>query len=305
MDPRDPETFDYADIVAKRSGTGGSVSVEVRDDGRYLVIEDCQTRGQSKAACKCFCAIAARSFWRELDPESEIDWVDSKANGDPSCRIAIKRKGVPNPVSAVMWVVRDCDAPLSKEDWDFWGRATAGENWAIVTRALVDRMGDEKAVALMDPYMRQSGLAFGLRWAQSSKLSGSEDWILAAVYAVQESFGMKLSGTRENEGQLNEVTACPFSGSSPVICHQLEAFFNGICEAIDPEYEFAYDRMMSKGDKTCHWTISKKGGLATQQSKDEAAADDPIKRLTNKYIDGEITEEDFRKKLAVLKELRL
>jgi uncharacterized membrane protein len=39
--------------------------------------------------------------------------------------------------------------------------------------------------------------------------------------------------------------------------------------------------------------------------KGEAASDDPVKRLTNMFIEGDITEEEFRKKLAVLKELKL
>jgi hypothetical protein len=57
--------------------------------------------------------------------------------------------------------------------------------------------------------------------------------------------------------------------------------------------------MMTKGDKTCHWTIRMKG--LTAHPKSEAASDDPTRRLTNKLIDGEITEEEFERKIALLK----
>jgi hypothetical protein len=101
------------------------------------------------------------------------------------------------------------------------------------------------------------------------------------------------------------IEECPFKDAPAQVCSQLEAFFNGICEAIDPSYEFAYDRMMTKGDKTCHWMIRKKGEAEKMKVKGEAASDDPVKRLTNMFIEGDITEEEFRKKLAVLKELKL
>ena len=102
-----------------------------------------------------------------------------------------------------------------------------------------------------------------------------------------------------------EIIECPLSSGPPEHCLQLESFLSGICEVINPEYEFSYDLMMTKGDKTCHWTIRKKNEARGEKSMEEPSLDDPIKRLTNKFIDGEITEEEFRKKMAVLKEFKL
>ena len=97
------------------------------------------------------------------------------------------------------------------------------------------------------------------------------------------------------------IIECPFSSSSSEICAQYEAFFNGICEAIDPEYEFIYDRMMTKADMTCHWVIRKKGELTKEKSKEGSSSDDLAKRLAQKFIDGEISEEEFERKMALLK----
>jgi len=102
-----------------------------------------------------------------------------------------------------------------------------------------------------------------------------------------------------------EIMECPFSGSPSESCLQYEAFFNGICEAIDPSYEFAYDRMMTKGDKTCHWTIRKKGELVKEELKEEAPSDDPVKMLAMRFAKGEITEEELEKKVAHLRKLGL
>jgi uncharacterized membrane protein len=63
--------------------------------------------------------------------------------------------------------------------------------------------------------------------------------------------------------------------------------------------------MMTKGDKTCHWTISKKGEAAREKAKDEATTDDPVKTLTMRFARGEITEEELERKLAHLRKLGL
>jgi hypothetical protein len=38
-----------------------------------------------------------------------------------------------------------------------------------------------------------------------------------------------------------ESTECPCKSVAPEICQQFEGVFKGVCEAINPEYEFAYD----------------------------------------------------------------
>ena len=97
-----------------------------------------------------------------------------------------------------------------------------------------------------------------------------------------------------------EIAECPYKGSPPEVCKQLEAISNGVCEAINPDYEFAYDRMMSEGDIVCHWVVRKKGEPVKDKVKEEALSDDPMKALTLKLSKGEITEEEFTRKMALL-----
>jgi hypothetical protein len=59
--------------------------------------------------------------------------------------------------------------------------------------------------------------------------------------------------------------------------------------------------MMTKGDKTCHWTIRKKGETTKEKGKEEALSDDLVRRLAQKLIDGEVTEEEFDRKMTLLK----
>lgn len=45
--------------------------------------------------------------------------------------------------------------------------------------------------------------------------------------------------------------------------------FDDVCEAIVPRCEFAYDRMMSKGDANCHWVVRKKTGHDQEKTKED------------------------------------
>jgi aryl-alcohol dehydrogenase-like predicted oxidoreductase len=87
------------------------------------------------------------------------------------------------------------------------------------------------------------------------------------------------------------------------MCLQYEAFFNGICEAIDPDYEFAYDRMMTDGDESCHWAIRRKAGRAPIEAPSTPSDDeDMLKALKWRLTRGEITLEQYQQLRAVLLE---
>ncbi len=99
------------------------------------------------------------------------------------------------------------------------------------------------------------------------------------------------------------VVECPFSQAPPEVCIQYEAFFKGVCEAIDPEVEFVYDRMMSDGDPSCHWTLKRKRAPASQGASVEVLdEEDMVKKLKWRLTNGEIGIDEYRTLLDVLKE---
>jgi hypothetical protein len=167
-------------------------------------------------------------------------------------------------------------------------------------------VGSEQALELLRKRALDWGRKVGPCIAEDLSLKGTG---AANLTQIIDAIGRTIKCNGQTnfcaESAEKEIDECPLSIGPYERCLQFEAFCNGICEAIDPNCEFAYDRMMTKGDKTCHWTIKNKGELAKEKVKERSPIVDPIMRLTNKFIDGEITEEEFRKKLAVLKELKL
>lgn len=63
---------------------------------------------------------------------------------------------------------------------------------------------------------------------------------------------------REDSSIEGAVVECPFAQSAlPEMCYQYGVFFNGVCEVIDPSYEFTYDHLMTGGDQTCLWVLER------------------------------------------------
>jgi predicted hydrocarbon binding protein len=96
--------------------------------------------------------------------------------------------------------------------------------------------------------------------------------------------------TKVDELTDSSVTSVP--NHPETICMNFQSFFKGMVSALNPDYEFAYSRMITKGDNECHWTIKKK-----QSSRQ---VDDPLKVLKLRFAKGEITKEEYEELKAML-----
>lgn len=66
-----------------------------------------------------------------------------------------------------------------------------------------------------------------------------------------------------------------------------EYFFKGMVSAINPDYEFTYDRMIMRGDKDCHWTLKKRVASLP------VGSDPPLEILRKMFAKGEISTEEY------------
>jgi len=281
----------------------------VADDGSFIgELIGCGTGGSCKTACEAFCGIGACNV-EEMDPSWEMSLISSLANGDRSCQWLIAKKGKPPKVKPSKEFLTPSDMRirtelfLNDEAMNSLVYAYLGEYWVIPTRAFVEQVGSKKALDRLQFYMRHSGMSLGIRLAD--RLNSHQrkvDSTVDLVMLIQDLHQRKVEFTMEKDSIGCDVIQCPFSGSPPEICLQYQSFFNGICEAIDPSYEFAYDRMMTKGDKTCHWTIKKKGEAWREKVIQEIAEDDALKALRLRFAKGEITPEQYRLSRDILLE---
>jgi hypothetical protein len=288
--------------------TGGRTNVYLApDDSSIYETEGCATGGICKEGCISLCEFINNAGVGELNPGFEAVLLESLSFGDPTCHVTFRSAGrksmvAPTPEFKVPDDKRP--APPEEELKEYLALSIIGEAWSNATRAFVDFAGQERARDRLRFHMRHAGLSFGIR--MSSRFDARERGlrsILKAIELVQLLHRRKGPCIMQEASVEGTVTECPFSSSSPEMCYQYEAFFNGLCEAIDPSFAFVYDRMMTVGEETCHWHIGKKGSAITSAGKEVlGTAEDALSILKARFAKGEITEEQYRRQRDIMLE---
>jgi hypothetical protein len=284
----------------------------VYEKGSIAVLSDCPFKDGPIEICNTLCDFGPNVFGEAFAPTYETIMTSKLSAGDTECRWISKPRSQSMPVHSSELgqpVAMIVNWAFPKEIIDSFSIQYLAEFWVIATRALIDHAGGDFASVITRPYMEHSGISHGLHYRNSSKNDPNNNLrsITNCISSCELSLHMKgdaaIMSMADSEGT---ITECPFKDAPPEVCAQFESFCNGICEAIDPEFEFRYDRMMSRGDKTCHWTIRKKMGSAIGGKNEEAVtstvSDDPFKALKLRFVQGEITEEEYRRMKKELEE---
>jgi hypothetical protein len=288
--------FNYSALFAT---TGGDYYISRGKNEIVSVGNDCVTKGNVPAVCKTLCDTGNRIMVESFCPDYDLRLVTSLGSGDESCTFIWRDKKAIDDEDRTErpWKEPVIDVNIKNELAPHF----FGELWTIATRAFLDFSNDQSTMEKLATCMHYSGVSTGMRLIDKYGAftdNESKTLLFESLWLMHHP---RNRFTRSSSALECTVEDCPFSGGPAELCQQFDSFFNGICEAIDPSYEFTYDRMMTKGDKTCHWTIRKKGRAAKEKAKEEVPSDDLAKRLGQKYIDGEITEEEFDKKMANLR----
>jgi hypothetical protein len=181
--------------------------------------------------------------------------------GDPCCQGLVKKKGheIWGDVSKKAAEVPILE--LSYEEREFWSSANYSQIWIYITNALVDFAGKEKSAEILRPYMWALGKSISADILKELSIK-DRDATSMALIIDQCNCGTNQKGEyliHTPEKVERKITECIFAHASQDICADaLEARANGICEAINPDYEFHLTKRMCKGDKTCHWVVKKK-----------------------------------------------
>lgn len=290
--------------VALRSVTGGYFKISSNGiDKAETLITGCTFNGRNKALCYIFCDIVGQIGSTALNSDFETELKESVSWGNSACRICCSKVGVTSTVSRLIEVKMPT---IPKETMNYVSLASLGEFWVCTIKAMIDYGGQETTLNVLLPRMRSSGQVFGTK-VREHKIRLEEEALTPTILLFQLNKMLHREGKSrgicdEFEG---EVEQCPFSGSPPEICLQCESFINGVYESIFPDLEFSYDRLMTKGDKTCHWLLKKKTGTITVEPGERTIPDDPAKILAIRYAKGEITKDDLEERMSNLRKLGL
>jgi hypothetical protein len=266
-------------------------------------VRGCKTRGECKELCQLTCHDMALNGGRALGfTNLRAQLAKGLFKGDDHC-IIIFRWGdrtdqtieSTSPIEPIL---------VRPEERDVFRTQYVGESWVFTTMAFIDVIGNEAALDKLRMYMRHSGLTYGIRLAEEFENVPRGLKFLGEVIGSINDHHMRNGRRTTSDDEIEQVVEeCPFSQAPPEVCIQYEAFFKGVCEAIDPDVEFVYDRMMSVGDPTCHWFVRRKSRSTSLNPSAEALDNaEIVKRLKWRLANGEIGIEEFRRLIDVINE---
>ena len=282
----DPDVAARVTDFVARAWLGVDIKMSASEDGYEDEMLNCKTKGECPVICQLCCKESIDFGWGLWDIAANAHIEKSLSKGDDHCHKLIRvrdREGTEGEKRSVRPI------EIDPEELTSFSRQYVAETWVMTTRACLDTLGSEASLAKLRMYMRHSGLVYGMQTVES-RMDAPKDveFLGEMIGVINDSHLRKGKRICANGMVEEEVVECPFAQAPPEVCLQYEAFFRGICEAVNPEYQFVYDRMMTKGDDTCHWTIRKKGEHFYEIPNDEAT-DDPVKMLAKRYVNGEIS----------------
>ena len=299
--------------VAHYGTSRGNIKpMEVRDGKAIVELYACPgvPAGGPAEMCIAVSHYLAMGMCEAVNPDYEFVFTHHLLNGDNCCRYVVKKKSDKFSLGNPGRLEKTIPLELPPSELDMWVEFEEAGQLGLATYACLELIGSQRILEITAPAHRNTGLRAGAMIKKEaggrSDLSTLRDGVDLLCRSVHET----TSSAKITDSGIEKEIDCPFKSYFPAnlnsvpipeMCMQLEEVLKGICESINPDYEFAFDRMMSKGDATCHWVVKKKAEPSNQKPKEEALSHDPFKRLTNRFVDGEITEEEYEKKLAILK----
>lgn len=239
-----------------------TTTVEIKERGVVGTIHDCIFKNASPEFCVAISHIAGDAFCEGLNPEYEIIWTHHLSAGDPYCRYVVKKKTAPytnlDDLGKTLATLPRLNLPqeeLSRvKGWILW------HFWGCTVEGMMDYCGSEKTMEILGANANRIGLGAGAYLVQSGMIKQRD------VTGVGQFIDLYGRGS-EQYGDIihssdtefsKEIVNCPFKDAPQEVCKQFELFFNGLCQAVNPNLQFKYSKMMTTGDRSCLWSVTKK-----------------------------------------------
>jgi hypothetical protein len=222
----------------------------VRGDEECMIrFSSCPFSQGPRETCMALCYFLLLGTGDLLGDGFIVEMPRMMKNGDAVCIKWVRRRDTAPSSDPSEW--RDVDYRLQElppEERDWFFRAYIGEMWMITLRAFNDLYGREGTWHSLAPRMRAEGLSLGAHLAMERPDLEPKDAVLMVMRSLNQSASMKDYG-----GGL-EVTECPFSGQ-PEVCSLLEAFLDGLCDALRPGFGFCTTQKMTDGATSCRSNV--------------------------------------------------
>jgi len=243
-------------------GNPEDAELEIKEGGVVGTNHDCIFKNATPEFCVVISHLAGEAFCEALNPEYDMIWTHHITAGDPYCRYVVKKKTTPytnlDDLGKTLATLPKVNLPkeelLRIKGW------ILGHFWGCTTEGFVDYCGSEKTMEILGANANRIGLGAGTYLVQSGMIKERN---VTGVGQLIDEFGKGSEQYGDvvrssNNEYSKEIVNCPFKSLPCEICKQFESFFNGVCKAVSPDLEFKYSKMMTAGDHSCLWSVTKK-----------------------------------------------
>jgi predicted ArsR family transcriptional regulator len=152
---------------------------------------------------------------------------------------------------------------ITAEEWYNLEKRFLIEGFLVNSMALLENLGSKGTIEALRPHARNSGNAFTINMQKIFKIEGSnieKISMISQLWDMLSNASLAEQDVEENEDKIIRAgfVNCVYRSGPREICTMHQTAINGICEAIDPEFECRFMQMLPNGDPMCSYIIEKK-----------------------------------------------
>jgi len=276
---------------------------EITASGVRSTVLGCRFAKGSRALCTAHLHFASANICTSLAPEHEFVSRSCLNDGDDHCEMLMKAKstGVDELISAPA-IASILPPPLDEEEMILWGHSYMGAGWLTVVKTMVERLGPEVSIERLGPMMHQIGMEMAPKVKADLGIDGDDLVSVAKGLDVLNSSFLQKGALKEPKpSEIERTTSdCPLSGEPPEACQLFDSFYQGLVQGLNPGFEFVCSQRMSEGGDICKWSLYDRRKPSPRAS-DSTAPLDPYALLSVRYVKGDISDEEYEKKMTMLR----
>jgi hypothetical protein len=275
------------------------------EKGASVKVHDCLFRGASQEFCVTISHFTTDLMCEAIDPDYECIWTHHINKNDPYCRYVYKKKGEHVDLMDPGKIVAVLNIPSIPEvDLRFMKNFILTHFWDATTEAFMDLRGSKETLDHLIPVAYDLGHEMGETFKGPGQAPSLTPEMIGGMFAMLGEI-MTQQGTNRPVSQnefCKDITDCPFQTFPNEVCRQIEALFQGMVHAINPDLEFSYGKMMNAGAPICSWSVRNRGMVPSTDVVKETASRsiDPLSILKLRLAKGEISIEEYDKIINVI-----
>jgi predicted hydrocarbon binding protein len=276
-----------------------NVETSITEGGGVIKVHDCIFRNATPEFCVTISHFTADLICEAINPDYECIYTHQLTNGDPYCRCIYKKKGekvnLKNPGRTITHLnFAETPEAVRRDIRNF----TLSHFWDATTEAFMDLRGSRETLDHLLPVAYQIGYEMGEAFRKTDPTPAITFAMMGGTFDMLGEI-MHQVGTTTNTSQdefIKVISDCPFQTFPNEMCRQIEALYQGLTQAVNPDAEFSYREMINDGGRICSWSVRRKGITPTPTNfieQNMAKAQDPINLLKTRLAKGEISLDEY------------